>query len=213
VDSADILAAGSVELATTVAGLLLSGANGTVNQIEAQGDSSTIALAAVTASNSNVQLSLLGDYSVILQSVDLQSGTLLVDFSRNTTQSNASATLAVVQAGQLQVSGGSRVNDRVILTGTVDVGNGGVLIEDINQLDINANLTSAGDLTINTLATSTVQLSADMLTAGGDVTLSGGTLAGRWFCGTAHRQWWQRSECNSRWCDRPKWPDGHRWHG
>lgn len=77
-DSADITAEDSIDFADTVSGIVLQGANGSVNTFDSHGNTSVIALAPVTTVNSTVQLSLLSDYSVNLGSVDLQSGALTV---------------------------------------------------------------------------------------------------------------------------------------
>ncbi len=149
--NADLLTAGSIDLATLVPGIILQGDDGTTNAITATGATSFIRLAPVVSSDTHVNLTVTSDYSVILDTVDLQGGTLQVEFSKNTSLADSIATLETVQAGGLQIRGASRVNDMVVLTGAVTIGNDGILIENVNQLDVESNITANSSVAVRNI--------------------------------------------------------------
>ena len=146
---ADIEAVGSIELSTGVAAVVLQGSAGSVNRLDASGVDSRIALAAVTAVNPQVTLQLASDHSLLLDTVDLLTGTLDMTYSRLASTSAAEVTLSSVVAGELSLSGGGRVSDVVQLAGVLTIGSGGLLIEDIGTLAILADIDVVGDVHVS----------------------------------------------------------------
>ena len=167
---------GSLDFSSISFGVLLGGANGTTNSINANGSNSSLTLSEVTATNSNVSLTLTSDYHLTAEDIDIQSGSLDATFNDLNTKTDAVASFQAVTAGGFEVSGNSRVNDRVRLNGFATIGTGGVLINQFNDLEINAALTSAGDITATGIVGSKTHLAANVTSNGGNIGMNGGTL-------------------------------------
>ena len=167
---------GSLDFSSISFGVLLGGANGTTNSINANGSNSSLTLSKITATNSNVSLTLTSDYHLTAEDIDIQSGSLDATFNDLNTKTDAVASFQAVTAGGFEVSGNSRVNDRVRLNGFATIGTGGVLINQFNDLEINAALTSAGDITATGIVGSKTHLAANVTSNGGNIGMNGGTL-------------------------------------
>jgi len=167
---------GSLDFSSIASGVLLGGANGTVNSINANGNNSSLTLAKITATNSNVSLTLTSDYHLTADDIDIQSGTLDATFNDLNTKTDAVASFQAVTAGKFEVSGNSNVNDQVQLNGIAAIGTGGVLIDQYNDLEVNATLSSAGNITTTGIVGSKTHLAADIISNGGNIAMTGGTL-------------------------------------
>ncbi|MEQ1825484.1 MAG: hypothetical protein ABL921_06040 [Pirellula sp.] len=173
----DVIAnSGPIDFSSIASGIRLDGVNGSTNSIQAQGSTGSLTLAKITATNSNVSLTLGSSTDITADDIDIQSGTLKVTYNdQNTTAVNL-ASFEAVTAGQFEVSGNSRVNDQVQLNGIATIGTGGVLIDQYNDLEINAALTSAGNITTTGISGSETHLAANVTSNGGDIAMTGGTL-------------------------------------
>ncbi len=80
--NADIFTTGAINLDSTVTSILLSGASGTQNILDASGSGAAINLAAVTSTNANVDLAIRSDRSATLKSITLSGAQVDVLFSR-----------------------------------------------------------------------------------------------------------------------------------
>ena len=167
---------GSLDFSSIASGVLLGGANGTTNSINANGSNSGLTLSKITATNSNVSLTLTSDYHLTADDIDIQSGTLDATFNDLNTKTDAVASFQAVTAGKFEVSGNSRVNDQVQLNGIATIGTGGVLIDQYNDLEVNAALTSTGNITTTGIVGSKTHLAANVISEGGNIAMNGGTL-------------------------------------
>jgi hypothetical protein len=172
---ADIDAVETIDLTSVTNGLSLVGANGTTNKLTATGATSNVTPGKVTVTN-NVSLSVSSGYKATIEDIDLKGGTLDVSFGQSTNLTDASAQFQKVTAGGLVVTGKSRVNDQVQLNAAIVVGSNGILIQNYNDLDINAAIRSDGNVQFAGINTSKIHMGADVATKGGNVKMSGGTL-------------------------------------
>ncbi|MEI7462497.1 MAG: hypothetical protein WCK15_24120, partial [Pirellula sp.] len=172
---ADIDAVDTIDLTLVTNGLSLVGDNGTTNKLTATGATSNVMPGKVTVTN-NVSLTVSSGYKATIEDIDLKGGTLDVSFGQSTNLTDASAQFQKVTAGGLVVTGKSRVNDQVQLNAEVVVGSNGILIQNYNDLDINAAVRSDGNVQLAGIGTSKIHLGANITTTGGNVTMSGGTL-------------------------------------
>ncbi|MEI7460018.1 MAG: hypothetical protein WCK15_11470, partial [Pirellula sp.] len=172
---ADIDAVDTIDLTLVTNGLSLVGDNETTNKLTATGATSNVTLGTVTVTN-NVSLTVSSGYKATIADIDLKGGTLDVSFGQSTNLTDASAQFQKVTAGGLVVTGNSRVNDQVQLNAEVVVGSNGILIQNYNDLDINAAVRSDGNVQLTGIGTSENHMGADIITKGGNVTMSGGTL-------------------------------------
>ena len=131
--------------------------------LDVNADGSTLSLGNLTSSSarnltltskSNISvgqvdltsLSLVSGYKLTTGDTDVGSGILNVVFGQSTNQTDAKAQFQKITADRLEISGNSRVNDRVELDGAVAIGSGGILIQNYNDLDINATVRSVGSV-------------------------------------------------------------------
>ncbi len=121
--NADIAATGAINLDATVTSILLNGASGTQNIIDASGSSAAINLAAITSTNSNVDLAVRSDRSVTLKGISLNGAQVDVQFSRNNPANDSVANFtAGVTSDGLTVTGAARTNDSVIFASAINLG-------------------------------------------------------------------------------------------
>ena len=146
-----VVANGSIDLLNTVSEIRLSGIAGNITLIEAKGNASVVTLSAVTAINPGTRLNVRSDYSADLRNVDMNTGTLDVQLGRSTTLTDAAAHLRGVVAGGLIIRGTSTSNDSAVLSGLLDIGTGGISIQNLANLDVNFNVRSEGDISANSI--------------------------------------------------------------
>ncbi|MBT4822526.1 MAG: hypothetical protein HON70_42865, partial [Lentisphaerae bacterium] len=162
---------GNLYVYDTVAGILLSGASTTTNIVDQNGDAGTLRLAAVSATN-NVNLTANAEGSIILDTVELNTGTLDVNLD-NDNDSTETMTANQLDAGIITINGGTEVanDDNVTLNGTVTSDSTVVTFEDINILDLNANVQAQTDLTFTDIETRVdIASGVDLTAVAGDLT-------------------------------------------
>ncbi len=173
---ADITAAGVIALDSTVGGIVLSGNSGTQNQLVATGANAAINLGAVTSTNNNVDLSISSARGVTLKSITLTGGQVDVQFSQNDPANNSTANFtAAVTSDGLSVTGASRTNDSVLLSGPVVLAAAGLSVTNVANTQVVGGVTSTtGGIAI--ASSNTTTLASDLITSGGNITLSGARM-------------------------------------
>lgn len=166
---------GSLNFSTISGGILLGGTNPSINVISATGATGSLTLAPVTATNTNVSLTLNSSTDITADDIDIQSGTLSVRFNSLNANANNVASFALITAGNLSIVGGAQADDDILLNGAVNI-DGVVLIDDYSDLIIDASINAASDVAITGIAGSKTHLVADIVSAGGDILITGGTL-------------------------------------
>jgi hypothetical protein len=183
--NADVTASnGAIDFTSIASGVQLAGVNGSTNVITANGASGSLTLGGVASSNSTVALTLRSANNVSAGPINIQDGTLDVAFNTLSTAGVNTAAFNEVLAGRLVISGRSAVDDQVTLNGAATIGSGGVLINQYDELAINAALKSTGSITTTGISGSLTHLAANVTTNGGNIAMTGGTL---FVDGTANR--------------------------
>ncbi|MEI7462287.1 MAG: hypothetical protein WCK15_23065, partial [Pirellula sp.] len=172
---ADIDAVDTIDLTSVTNGLSLVGDNGTTNKIAATGANSNVTPGKVTITNS-VSLTVSSGYKATIEDIDLKGGTLDVSFGQSTSLADASAQFQKITAGRLVVTAKAQLNNKVQLNAAVAVGSGGILIQNYNELDINATVRSVGSVIF---VGGGLTLDVDVISTFGAVTItSSGEIAG-----------------------------------
>jgi hypothetical protein len=167
---------GPIDFSTITSGIQLTGSNGSSNILTANGATGSIILAAITATNANVSLTLDSATDVEAEDINIQNGNLVVSFSGQNVATANVADFKKVTAATFTVSGNSRSDDQTIFNDTLTIGAGGVTVEQFSDLEINGSISSVGEVTITGDPGSQTLLAADVTTNGGDITITGGTL-------------------------------------
>ncbi len=167
---------GPINFSSITSGIQLAGSNGSVNILTANGATGGLTLGSVTANNPNISLTLRSANDISAGAINIQNGTFDVAFNELNTAGVNVASFNAVTAGRLEISGNSKVDDQVQLNGIATIGTGGVLIDQYNDLEINAALTSAGDITTTGISGSETHLAANVTSNGGNIAMTGGTL-------------------------------------
>ncbi len=175
--NADITAnTGPIDFSTISAGIQLAGSDGSTNVLTANGATGSLTLGSVSATNSNVALTLRSANDISAGAINIQAGTLDAAFNTLNTAGVNSASFNSVTAGRLEISGNSKIDDQVKLNGIATIGSGGVLIDQYNDLEINAALTSTGNITTTGISGSETHLAANVTSNSGNIAMTGGTL-------------------------------------
>ncbi len=173
--NAEIDAAGSINLRSGVQAILLTGVAGTTNKITTSGANSSISLAKLTANN-DPSLTIISRYNLTADAIDINDGLLSVVFNSGSSHTDATAKFDLISASRVQINGNAQVNDQIQLNNSVTVGAGGILIANFDDLVIGNKIQSGGTVTITGINGSFVHLLADIVSNGGDIAITGGTL-------------------------------------
>ncbi len=161
---------GLLSVLTGVGGILLSGATGTTNVVNGNGNA-TVQLAAVTATNSpNLTVNSQGNVS--LTSVNIgASGDLTVNVDDNANGSH-SGTFGALTAGTINVAG-TGTNDTLTFNGTVTSNEAAGVTAAAGTINFNAAVvTTAGSGTVSITGQNAVNFNAGSgVTAGGTISI------------------------------------------
>lgn len=133
---------GPISIVTAITQILL-GATAT-NMFTTNSDDS-ITLGAVNGTGAHMTVSSGAD--VTLGNTALTTGDLTVNIDTDSDNAGALGTFSSINAGTVAIDGGDG-DDNVTLNGTVTSNTNAVTIDDVNTLDVNANVTGQSGLTI-----------------------------------------------------------------
>ncbi len=172
----DLQFTGSLSLTPpNVAKVRLDGGSGTTNQIKAINDSAVLTVDGVIATNSGIGLTLISDGSVSIRDINLGStGSLTVKADQDNDTVNSQLTSQLIQAGSIDFSGGTEKNDRLILQDIHSALSGNLSINNFANLQINQNLSAAGNLSISNISGALTVAGGVEVSAGGDLTVATG---------------------------------------
>lgn len=166
---------GAVNFSPITNGIRLAGTDGSTNTITATGATGSITLAPVAITNNNVSLILNSSTSLTAADINLKAGSLTANFNTVGSTSNHLASFGLITASNASILGGSQTNDSIDLNGAVNVSNT-ITISGFNDLAIDASVTSGSNLTITGISGSKTHLAADLVSNGGNISVTGGTM-------------------------------------
>ncbi|XZE32859.1 hypothetical protein SH501x_003625 [Pirellulaceae bacterium SH501] len=171
----DLRSATNIALATEVGAIELTGATGT-NVIQITGASNIMQLVGVSGTG-NVTLQLLSDHSIdLLGDVVLSAGLLDATIGISTARTDTVFRSQGVQARGMTVRGGDPLNDNVEFNGSLDLGDVGLLVEDVLSIEIDQDIISDGLVSLEVGTGGSILLNADITTQGADISILSGRL-------------------------------------
>ena len=113
---------GAIDFSLITAGIQLAGLDGSTNVLTANGVAGNLTLGNVTATNSNVALTLRSATNTTAGSVNIQNGTLTVTIDSNDDDVGATfQSSGALAAGVISITGSTTINDDVTL-GSTEIG-------------------------------------------------------------------------------------------
>ncbi|AMV33474.1 hypothetical protein VN12_15210 [Pirellula sp. SH-Sr6A] len=170
----DLRSATNISMAGEVGVLELVGASGT-NILEVRGSNTTLETPSITGTG-NVTLELLSDHSILLGNVLLTNGLVEASIGRSTARTDTMFRAGSVQARGLRVTGGDPANDEALFTDQLDLGVDGLLVEDVQSVDLSGDIFSDGDMSLEVGTGGTILLNSDITTNGSDILFLSGRV-------------------------------------
>ncbi len=182
----------SVAVSSNVTGISLTGASATTNTVTATAEGAgTLTLAPITAVNSpNLTLTANGGLT-IGNTININGGILTATADGNSgSPADILAVNSIITAGTITLSGGADSDENIDINANVVSGAGGIVIQNTSDTDLGANLysnggtinlTDAGAITLDTVATVTIDSNYDGVDnngAAGSVDATGVDISG-----------------------------------
>ena len=170
----DLRSATNINMAGEVGLLELLGASGT-NILEVQGNNTTLETPSITGTG-DVTLELLSDHSILLGNVLLTNGLVEASIGLSTARTDTMFRAGSVQSRGLRITGGDPDNDEVLFTDQLDLGVDGLLVEDVQSIDLWGGIVSDGDVSFEVGPGGAILLNADITTDGSDILFLSGRV-------------------------------------
>ncbi len=143
---------GPIDFSPITSGILLAGNNGSTNVLTAKSATGALTLGTVSATNTNVGLTLSSATNTSVASINLQNGALtsVIDSDNDNVGSTFQAT-GTLSAGVINLSGSATVNDNVTLGSAVTTSTGAIQFSQISSLTFQGDVTAATNVTFSSI--------------------------------------------------------------